>query len=63
MTVVMLDEIITKKLGQWAQRGVDDSFVKISFREAKKNKRPLRVKPKISENISEYSMSKQLSLF
>jgi hypothetical protein len=63
MNEVMLDEIITKKIGQWAQRGVDDSFVKISFREAKKNKRPLRVKPKMSENISEYSISKQLSLF
>ena len=63
MIEVMLDEIITKKLSQWAQKGVDDGFAKRSFIEAKKNRRPLRVKSKESGNLSENTISKQLSLF
>lgn len=63
MSLVMLDEIITKKLSQWAQKGVDDSFTNRNFREAKINRRPLRVIPKTSGNLSENSISKQLSLF
>ena len=59
----MLDEIKTKKLSQWAQKGVDDGFTNRNFREIKKTRRPLRVKPKTSRNLSENSISKQLSLF
>ena len=63
MSVDMLDEIITKKLSQWAQKGVDDGFTNRNFRKVKKNRRPLRVNPKTSGNLSENSISKQLSLF
>lgn len=63
MNSVMLDEIITKKLSQWAQRGLDDGLTARSVIEAKKEKRPLRMKQKVSKKISQNSISKQLSLF
>jgi len=63
MNSVMLDEIITKKLSQWAQRGLDDGLTARSVIEAKKEKRPLRMKQKVSKKISQNLISKQLSLF
>ncbi|MBT8181405.1 hypothetical protein [uncultured Eudoraea sp.] len=63
MNTVMLDEIITKKLSQWAQRGLDDGLIARSVREVKKEKRPFGIKQKASKKISQNSISKQLSLF
>lgn len=63
MNTVMLDEIITKKLSQWAQRGLDDGLIARSVREVKKEKRPFGIKQKASKKISQNSNSKQLSLF
>lgn len=59
----MLDEIITKKLSLWAQRGLDDGFYSSHIRELNKEKRLSKVKRKVSKNISPKSISKQLSLF
>jgi len=59
----MLDEIITKKLSQWAQRGLDDGLIARSVREVKKEKRPFGINQKASKKISQNSISKQLSLF
>lgn len=63
MNSVMLDEIITKKLSQWAQRGLEDGLTTRTVREAKKEKRPFGIKQKVSKKISQNSISKQLSLF
>lgn len=63
MNSVMLDEIITKKLSQWAQRGLDDGLIARSVREVQKEKRPFGIKQKASKKISQNSISKQLSLF
>jgi len=59
----MLDEIITKKLSLWAQRGLDDSFYVNSNREIIKEKRLSKIKQNVSRNISRKSINKQLSLF
>jgi hypothetical protein len=59
----MLDEIITAKLSLWAQRGLDDDFYSSSIRELKKKRRLSKIKQKVSKNISQKSISKQLSLF
>jgi hypothetical protein len=59
----MLDEIITKKLGLWAQRGLNDSFYVSNNGKAKKEKRLSKIKQKVSKNISKKSINKQLSLF
>jgi len=59
----MLDEIITEKLSLWAQRGLNDSFYSSGIRELKKEKRLSKIKKKVSKNISQKSISKQLSLF
>jgi len=59
----MLDEIITKKLSLWAQRGLDDSFYVNSNREIIKEKRLSKIKQNVSRNISKKSINKQLSLF
>ena len=63
MNLVMLDEIITKKLSLWAQRGLDDSFYVNSNREIIKEKRLSKIKQNVSRNISRKSINKQLSLF
>ena len=63
MNLVMLDEIITKKLSLWAQRGLDDSFYVNSNREIIKEKRLSKIKQNVSRNISKKSINKQLSLF
>lgn len=63
MNLVMLDEIITKKLSLWAQRGLDDSFYVNSNKEIIKEKRMSKIKQNVSRNISKKSINKQLSLF
>lgn len=63
MNLVMLDEIITKKLSLWAQRGLDDSFYVNSNKEIIKEKRTSKIKQNVSRNISKKSINKQLSLF
>lgn len=63
MNLDMLDEIITKKLSLWAQRGLNDSFYVSSNREAKKEKRLSKINQKVSKNISKKSINKQLRLF
>ncbi len=51
----MLDEIITEKLSLWAQRGLNDNFYSSGIRELKKEKRPSKIKQKVSKNISQKS--------
>ena len=59
----MLDEIITKKLSLWAHSGLNDSFYSNDIRDIRKEKRLLKIKKKVSKNISQKSINKQLSLF
>ena len=63
MHLVMLDEIITKKLSLWAHSGLNDSFYSKDIREIRKEKRLLKIKKKVSKNISQKSINEQLSLF
>jgi len=59
----MLDKIITKKLSLWAQSGLNDGLYTSGAREIKKEKKLSKIKQKASKNISQKSISKQLSLF
>jgi hypothetical protein len=59
----MMDEIITKKLSLWAKRGLNDNYFAGSARDAKKLDKLSNVKKRASKNISQNSISKQLSLF
>lgn len=63
MNLIMSDEIITKKLSFWAQRGLNDSLYTRAAIEFKKEKSLSNIKQKASKNISKKSISKQLSLF
>jgi hypothetical protein len=59
----MMDEIITRKISLWAQRGLNDSYFAGKARDIKMLDKNSNLKQRVSKNISQNSISKQLSLF